>query len=240
MSESSFIYSGHEELENIEKYLRNYNQSIVKYFIDSSKQHPNTILDFGAGIGTLPEIWRSLDSNSSIDCVEIDANQSRIIERRGFKVFSSLDKLKSSYEFIYTANVLEHIENDIEILLNLKSVLDYDGKLGIFVPAHQLLFSDVDKKLGHFRRYSRKELMSKVVGAGFNVEKCLYVDCLGYFTWFLVKIFKLRIDEGTPKLLLFYDKFIWPVSALLDALGFKYLFGKNLLLIASKPNSGGG
>lgn len=108
------------------------------------------------------------------------------------------------------------------------------GGLGIFVPANNLLYSQIDTKLGHFRRYSRKDLISKVSQAGFQIELCVYVDSIGFFAWLFLKIFRLGINDSGSLLLPVYDKIFWPLSKTLDRMGFRFLFGKNLLLLANK------
>jgi hypothetical protein len=102
------------------------------------------------------------------------------------------------------------------------------------VPANKFIYSHIDKKLEHFRRYDKKELIEKVAGAGFKIDSCVFVDSIGLFAWLFLKIFKLQISESGSRLLPIYDKFIWPISQFLDNLGLKYLFGRNLLLLASK------
>ena len=56
-----------------------------------------------------------------------------------------------------------------------------------------------------------------------------------FFCLVISKIFKIGLNDSGSALLPIYDKFIWPLSKLLDNLGLKYLFGKNLLLLAKKP-----
>ena len=97
------------------------------------------------------------------------------------------------------------------------------------------LYSNIDSKLGHYRRYSKKNLINKVSKSGFQIESCVYVDSLGFFAWLFLKIFKLGINDSGSLLLPIYDKFICPLSKMLDKLGLKFLFGKNLLLLARKP-----
>jgi predicted SAM-dependent methyltransferase len=58
---------------------------------------------------------------------------------------------------IYSSNVLEHIEDDSRALNEMFAKLQINGKLAIYVPAFMFLFSDLDIKAGHFRRYSKKE-----------------------------------------------------------------------------------
>jgi SAM-dependent methyltransferase len=233
MSEmGGFHYSGLVELEKLELNLDNYNHFIVTQFINHATSK-NKVLDFGAGIGTLSNIWNKLEVASSITCLEPDERQVKIILERGLSGITSLSA-DSVFDYIFTSNVLEHIEDDSSALKTLFNYLTPDGKLGIFVPANQLVYSHIDKKLDHFRRYSKNDLVKKVMNAGFKIDKCYYVDSIGLFAWLFAKVFKLEFSQEGSSLLKIYDKFIWPISQFLDNLGLKYLFGKNLLLLASK------
>ncbi len=58
------------------------------------------------------------------------------------------------------ADVIEHCEDDAAVLNNtVQQVLQPDGTLLITVPAFQSLFSQHDKLLLHYRRYTRKQLI---------------------------------------------------------------------------------
>jgi hypothetical protein len=232
MSEmGGFHYTGFSELEKLESNLKNYNNFIVTKFMKHSQAVD--VVDFGAGIGTLSAIWKNLNENVSITCIELDQNQVRIIKERGLVAREDFDP-DFKVEYIFTSNVLEHIKDDQSTLLSFYHHLSDGGKLGIFVPANQYLYSHIDKKLEHFRRYGKVELEEKVKQAGFKVDECCFVDSLGLFAWLFVKVFKLEISNEGSILLKIYDKFIWPISKTLDFLGLKFLFGKNLLLLASK------
>jgi len=233
MSEmGGFHYSGLVELEKLELNLDNYNHFIVTQFINHATSK-NKVLDFGAGIGTLSNIWNKLEGTSSITCLEPDEGKVKIILERGLSGFTSLS-VDSTFDYIFTSNVLEHIDDDRTAIKLHFNHLSLDGKVGIFVPANKFIYSHIDKKLEHFRRYGKKELIQKVAESGFKIDSCVFVDSIGLFAWLFLKIFKLQISESGSRLLLIYDKFIWPISQFLDNLGLKYLFGKNLLLLASK------
>lgn len=51
-------------------------------------------------------------------------------------------------------DVIEHIENDLDFLKQLKSKLLKNSFIYITVPAHNYLWSDVDDFGGHYRRYN--------------------------------------------------------------------------------------
>jgi SAM-dependent methyltransferase len=230
----NFTYTGIEVLKLAENNLINYNTFIVKTFLKHSADAIR-ILDFGAGVGTLSHIWKTLGGESKISCFEIDLNQIAILKERNFETFSKFSEL-GHFDYIFTSNVLEHIENDQAVLKSLYDNLIAGGGMGIFVPAHQFLYSKFDKNVEHFRRYSKSGLEEKITKAGFKIENSYFVDSIGFFAWMLTKIINLSGSNQSSVLIRIYDKFIWPVSKFLDKIGFKFLFGKNLLVLARKPH----
>ena len=82
-------------------------------------------------------------------------------------------------------------------------------------------------------------MIKKLKLADFNIKESYYFDSLGFFIWWLfIKLFKfqLTMNSSSNNHLLFYDKFILPISSFLDRLGFKFVLGKNLIVIAQKNN----
>lgn len=73
------------------------------------------------------------------------------------------------FDAIGAFDVLEHIEEDIEVLLQVKSALKSNGILLLTVPQHQWLWSASDEYACHVRRYSAKELHTKLASAGFEI-----------------------------------------------------------------------
>lgn len=233
-------YSGRQELKATEEGLIGYSTDIVfslakKMNIDKGRESIPSILEFGAGSGFLADIWRK-ELGLTPDCCEIDPILISDIRARGLVCFTDVKNLPKKYEYIYTSNVLEHIEDDVSALRDLNEALAPSGVLGIYVPALPLLFSGMDVAVGHVRRYRRNELIAKVKQAGFRVEVCHYADFIGFFASIALKVigFKGRTNLGSTGSLKFYDSWIFPLSRLLDVIGFRYLVGKNLILIAHK------
>ena len=239
--ESSEDYSGLEELLQVEESLENYNQVLVSKLKRGQKfasvdNCGGKVLDFGAGTGTLAEIWRDKFQVVPI-CVEIDLKCQSILKKKGFSTLMSLKDLENqSQTHIYTSNVLEHIENDREILLELFTKIKKGGVLSIYVPAIPTLYSELDRKVGHYRRYKKRELIKKVQEAGFDVALCEWNDCLGILGSLAMKLIGYKSDGviGGRKSLLFYDKIIYPISRILDSIIFRRIVGKNLLVHAVK------
>ena len=241
-SESSAFYSNRDALFDGENNLPRYNQSIVeafaKYFNvnEDDKNLPKQfreVLDFGAGSGSLAELFRQTYGIVPI-CVEVDPSLCELLKKRNFVAYSNLHDIRNRFSYIYSSNVLEHIENDLNAISLLRTVLVKGGQIGIYVPALPILFSDLDRQAGHYRRYKKSELIAKFEKSGFKIDKCYYNDCLGVPASFALKIFGYRNNSGlgANRSLMIYDKYIYPISQLLDKMGFKYFFGKNLFLLA--------
>lgn len=238
-------FSATAELLANERCLKNYNADIVKKITKgflqpssatSKKQViPATTLEFGAGTGALATEYLS-QNNIKPDCIEIDKEQIKIIKDRGFTCFDTINNLQTQYDAIYTSNVLEHIEDDVKTLRELRNCLKINGRLAIYVPAFMCLWSEMDTEVGHYRRYTRSELRKKVEAAGYNVLSCYYVDSVGFFAWLYMRFkgYKPNQKKSLDRSLKFFDLFLYPVSRMLDILGLRYLFGKNVLLIAEK------
>lgn len=235
-------YSGIEELLDAERGLEFYSQDLVKkichgFKLSNTSKKDITVLEFGAGTGYLAELMRVEHGITPI-CVEIDSKLIKVLKDKGFFTLESLDEIKAPVDFIYTSNVLEHIEEDLLALQDIYKSLIIGGMLAVYVPALPMLYSDHDKKIGHVRRYKRKELIQKVSQVGFVVKSCFYNDCIGVLGALVIKLFgwKSKFGIGSRNSLEFYDKRIYPMSRLMDRALFSKLIGKNLFLFAIKKS----
>jgi len=225
-------YQGLEELKLIDQYLKNYNQRIVNFFIDKVDRKSYLVLDFGAGIGTLAEIFYKKTSIKP-ECFEICKKSQKILTQKGFKLQNEFLN-EEKYDLIFSSNVLEHIEQDSITIANLKKMLKKDGYLIIAVPAFNLLFSEFDVKVGHFRRYNF-EMLKKICDQNdLEIEDMKFFDSSGFFILLIMKF--LRRDSCkkiTAKNLIFYDKIFVNINIILDLI-FRKICGKNIILIARK------
>jgi SAM-dependent methyltransferase len=229
----AFRYTGHENLEQV-RLIPRYNRHIAELFL-AAVEPGQTLLDFGAGIGTISILVRARARAANIMCVEIDPKNIAALKREGFDVITDATKLPpTSVDLVYSSNVLEHIENDVEALRKLHVCLKPGGRAVFWVPAFECLWSGMDDLVEHCRRYTRRTLEESFQGAGFEVEKSFYQDSLGFFFALLFKGLGNRQGKLNPVLLTLYDKFVFPVSRLFDVLCSR-LFGKNAVIYARKP-----
>ncbi len=234
-TETQTIYPGYVEMRDNESSLKNYNLSIVKK-ISNFLNNKIDILEFGAGIGTLASIWKELN-NVKPECLEIDGSSRSALEIRGFVNYSNIKEISKKYDGVYSSNVLEHIEYDLSALKDIHTILKDDGILVIYVPAFMCLFSALDTSVGHYRRYEKNELIEKIKLANFNVFYWSYMDSLGFFASLAVRLFGYKnksVSLGDSKSMRFYDKYIYPLSSFLDFIGLRFVFGKNILVVAKK------
>ncbi|HJN37749.1 MAG TPA: class I SAM-dependent methyltransferase [Gammaproteobacteria bacterium] len=235
-TDNHLIYQGKEELFATARCLKRYHFDIVHRMISHLEKDPQCILDFGAGIGTLVSEWQQ-QLGIQPECLEIDPSSQKILSEKNLIVHQSYASLKqNSYDIVYSSNVLEHIEDDQAALRDIYKLIKPGGQLMLFLPAFMCIYNNLDRHVGHFRRYQQHDLKKKVELAGFKVTQAHYCDSLGFFVWGLLKFLgsSSKSHSSNDRSLKFYDAVLYRISTLMDQLGCKYLFGKNIFLTATK------
>ena len=112
----------------------------------------------------------------------------------------------------------------------LSRILKPSGTMLIYLPAMNILFSSMDRKVGHYRRYSRNTLSSLATRAGLSINTCIYADSLGFLATLIYKISNNTKGDINKSGLIFYDRAVFPISRLLDRL-FSRILGKNVYAV---------
>ena len=236
-SDNNPTYHGIDELFAIEKGMPKYSQDIVNRIIASTiPSNLRFVCEFGAGTGFLSQIFES-KTGVKPHCVEIDSTLICILGERGFNVTNSLRDAGQKFDLIFSANVLEHIPDHLSSMKQMYESLNIGGQIAIFVPAFPMLFSDMDRKVGHVRRYRKNDLKKLCNDAEFQIELVFYTDPIGFFGNLLVRILGWRrgfMNLGGEKSTLFYENYVLMFSKLLEKFGTRYFLGKNLILIGRK------
>lgn len=224
-------YTGTDNLEVMAEAV-NYNRFLVDR-IAGEASPGDRILDFGAGIGTFA--LALTQAGHRVDCLEPDAGQASRLNALGLTTYTALEQVDDgSLDYIYTANVLEHIEDDAGTVHALLQKLRNGGHLLVYVPAFNLLYSSMDRKVGHLRRYRAGELTALARAAGFVGVHCRYVDSLGFAASLAFRAIGNDTGDINMTALKLYDRVVFPVSRVLDRITGRW-FGKNVLLTAVKP-----
>jgi SAM-dependent methyltransferase len=143
----------------------------------------------------------------------------------------------TAWNALLSINVLEHIRDDEEELKRYAGLLrERRGALCLFVPARPELYAPIDKDFGHFRRYARAELREKLVGAGFEIERLHYFNCVGYLAWWLnFCLLKKRCFDC--KKVRLHDKVIFPIVHAFESRIIRPPIGQSLLAVAHSGKS---
>ena len=77
-------------------------------------------------------------------------------------------------------DVLEHLEDPVAVMRHVSDVLVPGGGIVFTVPAHGWLFGDWDRRLGHFRRYTKATMEKQALAAGFKVQRMTYWNAFAF------------------------------------------------------------
>lgn len=152
------------------------------------------VLEVGSGIGTMTQfaLDRELVVATDIDPLYLSRLESKWNGRTNIVVrHLDLNQIESNrwrpyrLDTILCMNVLEHIEDDERTLQQLFEMLPAGGRVVLIIPALQKLYGEIDRAIGHFRRYERQEIHAKLLRAGFEVEQVKFFNVLGIPGWFL-------------------------------------------------------
>lgn len=199
------------------------------------------VLEVGAGLGgTTPAL-----SNANVRtwlCLEPDAKMlgplKQAINALGKAYEAStgtIDDLgQRQFDSILYIDVLEHIQDDALELKKAAARLRAGGHLVVLSPAHQWLFTEFDRALGHYRRYSRKELAA--LGPNeLSLKEAFYLDSVGVVASLANRVL-LKQALPTETQIQFWDKTLVPLSRVLDPC-FARKLGKSVVAVWTKPRA---
>ncbi len=229
----SFVYEG-KDLESM-SFAKNYHNWIYE---NIEIELGNKIAECGSGVGNFTEFLLRNDY-AKIDayepCAKMHLNNKFSKNPRVNCINSNFELVSKNrdnkYDSVIFINVLEHIQKDFDAIMNAYRIIRPGGKLIIFVPALQFLYSNFDRSIGHYRRYQRSELTRLVENANFKIMSCKYFDSVGIIPWFIfMKVMRHGLSNRNTYA---YDTFVVPWLKFVEKLAPPPL-GKNLLLTACK------
>ena len=147
-------------------------KQIIQTLLSKIRLKTNSrILDAGCGTGGNMRILAQFGNVIGIDN---SPEAIKFCKKRGFeniqlKNIENTGFSDNSFDLIVALDLLEHLDNDVEVLKEFHRVLKKDGYILISVPAYQFLWSEHDVAVHHKRRYSMKEINKCLLKANFQI-----------------------------------------------------------------------
>jgi SAM-dependent methyltransferase len=136
------------------------------------------ILDVGCGTGANLEMLARFGDAAGVDISEDALAFCRargLTEvRRG--AAESLPFDEGEFDLVTALDVVEHLDDDLAGLSEMRRVLRTNGRALLFVPAFMWLWGVQDDVSHHRRRYTLPELRARVEASGLAVERATYAN----------------------------------------------------------------
>jgi SAM-dependent methyltransferase len=212
------------------------------YWTGKIKKHLGAVvLEVGAGLGANTPFllgsgqrqWICLEPDPQLSARTLESlakhpNRDRVEARCGMlQDFPATP----TFDTIVYIDVLEHIEDDSKEMADALVRLKPGGKIIVLSPAYQSLYTEFDKAIGHYRRYSRKTLRA-CTPPGAKLIELYFLDSVGVGASVANKLF-LHQSAPNPNQIFFWDRYLVTASKLLDPLVF-FQTGKSIIGVWTK------
>ena len=202
------------------------------------------VLEVGAGVGTITQF---LLNQESVTCLEpfrtyYDYLSHRFREHGNVHVYPlAIQETPSEsvpagqFDSAICINVLEHIEDHVDALRRMRQLVRPGGRVIVFVPSLPIIYGDMDRAMGHYRRYTLRSLRRVFVEAGIRPRRGHYVNMVGALGWWWQGRFrkKATLSESATR---FFDRLVPFLSAAERIM--RPFFGQSVLLVGSVDQDG--
>lgn len=236
------------KLEAKNFWFRSRNRLVI-YALKHYFPKAENFLEIGCGTGfVLQNIEKHFPyltcSGSEIFLAGLKFATERLHKTTLFQMDARRIPFSEEFDIIAAFDVLEHIEQDKEVLAQMYRAIHNTGGVILTVPQHPWLWSQSDTYAHHVRRYVKKDLIIKLKQAGFKV-----VRVTSFVSFLLPLMLISRINNRSNSkeyepisefkisdFLNFILEKILDFEIWLIKLGFSFPLGGSLLVIAYKNN----
>jgi SAM-dependent methyltransferase len=165
---------------------------------DLGKVRPR-ILDVGCGTGANLQMLSRFGVAEGVDVsvAALDFCRARGLAEVKQGAAESLPYEDAAFDLVTGLDVVEHLDDDIAGLKEMRRVLRPGGRAVLFVPAFMFLWGVQDDISHHRRRYTLPDLKSKLREAGLTVERATYAN-LTFFAPILIGRLLMRLSGWRP------------------------------------------
>ncbi|HKR60961.1 MAG TPA: class I SAM-dependent methyltransferase [Pyrinomonadaceae bacterium] len=173
--------------------------SLLETICATLNTHTPAILDVGCGTGANLDM---LQRFGEVEGVDISDAALAFCRQRGYTnvrrgAAQLLPYEDNTFDVITALDVVEHLDDDIGSLREMRRVLKPNGRALLFVPAFKFLWGVQDDVSNHRRRYTLSQLKAAASEAGFEIERASYANISFFVPILLVRTF-MRVAHLRP------------------------------------------
>jgi SAM-dependent methyltransferase len=152
------------------------------------------VLEIGSGTGNLTRrlIPRDAYVASDINPLYLQTLRSLTIDRPYLDVTltdvtrgESFPRVEGGFDTVVCLNVIEHVDDDVGALRNIRASLAPDGRAIVLVPHGPALLGSQDEVLGHRRRYTEASLRAALQAGGLELEQLVHFNRVSWAPWWM-------------------------------------------------------
>ena len=185
------------------------------------------VLEVGAGIGTFTgrmaasaEHVTALEPNRyCFERLTRDTRDLSNVSRYELSVeeFHATVARGRLFDTIVCMNVLEHIHDDAAVLTEFRSLIAPGGRLVLLIPAIPLVFGEIDRRLGHYRRYTKRGVRTLFGGTGWRDVHLRYFNIVGLIGWLWNTKILVKHAQSDHQIRVF-DRVVVPVLSRIESI----------------------
>jgi SAM-dependent methyltransferase len=147
------------------------------------------ILEVGAGAGRITALAAEAGCHDELLAIEPSPHFFSLLRRRlsnlpktilmQTETSQLLPDYAAHFDSVYSVHVMEHIQHDRQLLEEMLALTRPGGRVIILVPALPFLFSELDRNIGHYRRYNKKMVRTLIRDLPLEIEHMAYNNFLG-------------------------------------------------------------
>jgi SAM-dependent methyltransferase len=149
---------------------------------DSALPPDAAILDVGTGTGANLRLLRDLGFER-VTGVDFSAEAIRFCAEKGLGEVRpgnvcAMPFADGAFDLVFATDVIEHVQDDLAALQEIRRVLKPGGRALLTVPAFPILWGLQDEVSHHRRRYSLRLLLDRLQAAGLSPLRHFYFNYL--------------------------------------------------------------
>lgn len=237
------VYHTNFELENNYFWFVSRAKILLKILkTRTNLNNESNVIDIGCGTGGFAS---ELDKLYNVTCLDTEPIALEYCKKRGLTdlhqgILEDFDPNGKKFDSAFMLDVIEHIEDDKEVVSQVYDLLEEGSYFLATVPAYQWMWSHHDVMHMHYRRYTKPNFEKLLKDAGFNIEYSSYYNTF----LFPAVLLKRAIDkltgakkedpvEEVPEILnKLFEKIFSFESKFLPGMSFP--FGLSIVVLAKK------